>query len=71
MIIFCNVAAPDCEDFESIVKSGISWRVNDSIEARLVVGAGDTSVRLPRFLGAKSGGREIVVAAQEIEFELT
>jgi flavin-dependent dehydrogenase len=59
------------EEFKTIAKDGISWRVNDFIQARLVIGAGGHFCPVARFLGSKSAGREIVVAAQEIEFELT
>ena len=45
--------------------------VNDSIHARLVIGAGGHFCPVARLMGAKVGKREVVVAAQEIEFELS
>jgi geranylgeranyl reductase family protein len=59
------------EELKTIVKSRVGWRVNDSIEARLVVGAGGHFCPVAHFMGAKVAAREIVVAAQEVEFELT
>lgn len=45
------------------------WLVNDSVRARLVVGAGGHFCPVARFTGAKGPG-ETAVAAQEIEFEM-
>jgi menaquinone-9 beta-reductase len=59
------------EELKTIVKSRVGWSVNVSIEARLVVGAGGHFCPVARFLVGKSARREIVVAAQELEFELT
>ena len=59
------------EEFKTIMKCRLGWRVNDSIEARLVVGAGGHFCPVARFMGTKAAAREIVVAAQEVEFELT
>jgi len=59
------------ESFKTIARSGMGWLVNDSIEARLVIGAGGHFCPVARFMGAKERGPELVVAAQEVEFELT
>jgi flavin-dependent dehydrogenase len=59
------------EEVKTIVKSCVGWCVNDSIEARLVIGAGGHFCPVARFMGAKVAAREVVVAAQEVEFELT
>jgi geranylgeranyl reductase family protein len=46
------------------------WRVNDSIRAGLVVGAGGHFCPVARAIGA-TGASETAVAAQEIEFEMS
>jgi geranylgeranyl reductase family protein len=56
--------------FQKMEKITGGWRVNDSIEARLVVGAGGHFCPVARAIGAK-GVSELSVAAQEIEFEMT
>jgi len=47
------------------------WIANNSIRAGLVVGAGGHFCPVARHLGAKLGGSEQAIAAQEVEFELT
>lgn len=47
------------------------WLVNGDIKARLVVGAGGHFCPVARAMGAKPGSSEQVVAAQEIEFEMS
>ncbi len=59
------------EAFKSMVWQGDSWLVNDQIQARLVVGAGGHFCPVARAAGAKLGRHEKVVAAQEIEFQMT
>ena len=59
------------EDFKAIARDGNRWRINDSINARLVIGAGGHFCPIARFMGAKAGKREVLVAAQEVEFELS
>lgn len=54
---------------ESIQRSANGWRINDDIETRLVVGAGGHFCPVAR-LGGMKAGREVVVAAQEVEFEM-
>lgn len=51
-------------------RQGDRWLVNDGIRARLVVGAGGHFCPVARALGARLGQGELVVAAQEIEFEM-
>jgi menaquinone-9 beta-reductase len=57
--------------FQGIARDGNAWRVNDSIHARLVIGAGGHFCPVARLMVTKAGKREVVVAAQEIEFELS
>lgn len=52
-------------------RQGDRWLVNDGIRARLIVGAGGHFCPVARALGARLGQGELVVAAQEIEFEMT
>ena len=47
------------------------WRVNDIAKAPVVVGAGGHFCPVARHLGAKVGSTESIVAAHEIEFEMT
>lgn len=58
------------QTFQKMEKTGNGWRVNDSVETRLVVGAGGHFCPIARAIGAK-GVSELSVAAQEIEFEMT
>ncbi len=55
---------------ESIERSANGWRINREIETGLVVGAGGHFCPVARLTGMKSAN-EIVVAAQEVEFEMT
>ena len=50
---------------------GRYWRVNDLAEAPVVVGAGGHFCPVARHLGAKVGSTESIVAAHEIEFEMS
>jgi geranylgeranyl reductase family protein len=59
------------EELKTIERAGNGWRVNNSIEARLIIGAGGHFCPIARFMETKGASREIVVAAQEVEFELT
>lgn len=58
-------------EFKSMVRDGDRWRVNGDIRARVVVGAGGHFCPVARASGARAGGPERLVAAQEIEFPLT
>jgi len=50
-------------------KTQQGWRVNDTIEAKLLIGAGGHFCPVAREIGSK-GVSELAVAAQEIEFEM-
>ena len=56
---------------KSMKRIGDIWVVNEEIETRLVVGAGGHFCPVARILGTKSEEKNNIVAAQEIEFELT
>ncbi|MFP3873485.1 MAG: NAD(P)/FAD-dependent oxidoreductase [Thiohalophilus sp.] len=57
--------------FKSMERDGDGWLINDNIRASLVIGAGGHFCPVARRIGAKLGSSERVVAAQEIEFEMT
>ncbi len=59
------------ESIKSIRRSDDGWLVNDSIRAKMLVGAGGHFCPVARHLGAKLGSDEQVVAAHEVEFEMT
>ena len=59
------------EKFDGMQKTETGWRVNDRYDAKLVVGAGGHFCPVVRQLGARLGQAETVVAAQEIEFEMS
>ncbi len=56
---------------ESLEKEGNKWIVNDSILTPLIVGAGGHFCPVARYMGAKLGAGEPVIAAKEIEFEMS
>ena len=56
---------------KSIVRKDGNWVVNDTWEAPLIVGAGGHFCPVARLLGDGPGGHETVVAAKEVEFEMT
>ena len=56
---------------KTLVREGDAWLVNGSIRTPLVLGAGGHFCPIARFLGAELGHAEQVVAAQEIEFEMS
>jgi geranylgeranyl reductase family protein len=56
--------------FKSMEVTSEGWLVNDSIRARLVVGAGGHFCPVARAIGSK-GVSETAVAAQEAEFRMT
>lgn len=58
------------EPVKSLERVGEEWVVNGAIRARMLVGAGGHFCPVARHLGAKSGGGEPVVAAQEIEVKV-
>jgi geranylgeranyl reductase family protein len=55
----------------SIRREGPTWRVNERFSSDLLVGAGGHFCPVARSLGAKLGQSEQVVAAKEVEFEMT
>lgn len=59
------------EPFKTMRAGDGGWVVNGHIRARLVVGAGGHYCPVARTLGAKLGKAETIVAAQEVEFEMT
>jgi len=59
------------QTFKSLQRQDDAWLVNDDIKASLVVGAGGHFCPVARAVGARLGRHEQVVAAQEIEFQMT
>ena len=59
------------ESVIALERSTAAWRVNGRYEAPIVVGAGGHFCPVARRLGAKAGGANTVVAAQEAELKLT
>jgi flavin-dependent dehydrogenase len=57
--------------FESIRRVDDGWLVNESIQPRVLVGAGGHFCPVARSIGAKLGHTELVVAAQEVEFQMS
>ncbi len=55
----------------SIARRRDAWVVNDSVQARVLVGAGGHFCPVARYLGAGLGKAEPIVAAQETEFEMS
>ena len=56
---------------KSIERNAGSWIINDTYEAPLLVGAGGHFCPVAKKLGEGPGGHETVVAAKEVEFEMT
>jgi flavin-dependent dehydrogenase len=52
-------------------KDGKQWIVNDALSTPLIIGAGGHFCPVARFMGAQLGADEPVIAAKEIEFELS
>jgi flavin-dependent dehydrogenase len=59
------------EAVDKLERRGERWLVNGEIEAGVVVGAGGHFCPVARQLGEPGGAPEPIVAAQEVEFELT
>jgi len=59
------------EPLRSLRRDAGCWIVNESLAARLVVGAGGHFCPVARHLGARPGPGEPTVVAREIEFEMT
>jgi geranylgeranyl reductase family protein len=56
--------------FKHMERIDNGWRVNDELDAKLVIGAGGHFCPVARAIGSK-GVSELAVAAQEVEFEMT
>lgn len=67
----CGASVVYDESFKSMRRIDKRWLVNDKYEASLVIGAGGHFCPVARTLGTKTGQKDRVVAAQEIEFALT
>jgi flavin-dependent dehydrogenase len=59
------------ESLSTIERLENGWRINDSIEAKLLIGAGGHFCPVARWLGANPGKAEKAIVAQEIEFAMT
>jgi menaquinone-9 beta-reductase len=59
------------EQFVSAERRDGEWLVNDAIRARMLVGAGGHFCPVARLLGAELGRSESVIAAQELEIEMS
>lgn len=59
------------EPVKSIQREGGNWQINGRWQAPLVVGAGGHFCPVARLLGDGPGRHETVVAAKEVEFEMT
>ncbi|WP_309044755.1 NAD(P)/FAD-dependent oxidoreductase [Marinobacter sediminicola] len=56
---------------KSIVRNDDYWLINNTFSAPLLVGAGGHFCPVAKLIGDGPGGHETVVAAKEIEFEMT
>lgn len=56
---------------ETLVRAHGEWRLNETIRAKMLVGAGGHFCPVAQRLGAQLGAGEPIVAAQEAEFALT
>lgn len=59
------------EPIHSLRRLDDAWVFNDTIRAKMLVGAGGHFCPVAQLLGARLGAGEPIVAAQEAEFELT
>lgn len=59
------------EALNSLKRSSNGWIVNDAISTPLVIGAGGHFCPVARFMGAELGASEPIIAAKEIEFEMS
>lgn len=58
------------EPLTSMARYGDHWVVNGNLRTPLIIGAGGHFCPVARHLGSKIGRSEVVVAAQEVEFEM-
>lgn len=59
------------QQVHSLRRAGAAWVLNDTIQAKVLVGAGGHFCPVAQLLGTHRGGVEPMVAAQEAEFELS
>ncbi len=67
----CGARVVFGEPLKSLKHEGDGWVVNGKLHAPLVVGAGGHFCPVARYLGANLGADEQIIAAQEIEFEMS
>ena len=67
----CGADVHTGHNVKSIEYVDRAWRINDSFTAPMLVGAGGHFCPIARHLGAKLGSSETIVAAHEIEFEMS
>lgn len=56
---------------KSIVRQGGNWQINQTWEAPLLIGAGGHFCPVAQLLGEGPGSHETIVAAKEVEFEMS
>lgn len=59
------------ESLRALTRVDGHWRVNDHVDAKLLIGAGGHFCPVARYLGADVGSSEIAVKAREIELPLS
>lgn len=59
------------EALNSLARSNNRWIVNETISTPLIIGAGGHFCPVARFMGTKLGASEPIIAAKEIEFEMS
>lgn len=59
------------QPFKSLKYEDHGWVVNGTVRASVVVGAGGHFCPIARYLGANLGSDERIIAAQEVEFEMS
>lgn len=67
----CGARLKLCESFAVMRRERDDWIVNDSIRARLVVGAGGHFCPVARLMAGDTREDDNVVLAQEVEFEMS
>ena len=67
----CGARVALGEPLKSLKHEGDGWVVNGRMHAPLVIGAGGHFCPVARYLGANLGSEEQIIAAQEIEFEMS
>jgi len=67
----CGARVALGEPLKSLKHEGDGWVVNGRMHAPLVIGAGGHFCPVARYLGANLGSDEQIIAAQEIEFEMS